>query len=95
MFLHAVKPGPANQSYGLQVEALAGVPKEVIRRAQSYLKVLEALQLEHDASPQAQLPLTVEAAEIDDALVNAVDALDPDSMTPREALDALYKLKDL
>ncbi len=95
VFLHAVKPGPANQSYGLQVAALAGVPKEVIRRAQSYLKVLEALQLEHDASPQAQLPLTVEAAEIDDALVNAVDALDPDSMTPREALDALYKLKDL
>ncbi len=95
VFLHAVKPGPANQSYGLQVAALAGVPKEVIRRAQGYLKVLEALQLEHDASPQAQLPLTVEAAEIDDALVNAVDALDPDSMTPREALDALYKLKDL
>ncbi|MCH8059390.1 MAG: DNA mismatch repair protein MutS [Proteobacteria bacterium] len=95
VFLHAVKPGSANQSYGLQVAALAGVPKEVIRRAQSYLKVLEALQLEHDASPQTQLPLTVEAAESDDALVNAVDALNPDSMTPREALDALYELKDL
>ncbi|MCH7821215.1 MAG: DNA mismatch repair protein MutS [Proteobacteria bacterium] len=95
VFLHAVKPGPANQSYGLQVAALAGVPKEVIRRAQSYMKVLEALQAEHGDSPQAQLPLTVEAPEIDDALGNAVDALDPDSMTPREALDALYKLKNL
>ncbi len=55
VFLHAVKPGPANQSYGLQVAALAGVPKEVIRRAQSYLKTLESLQAVHVDSPQGQL----------------------------------------
>jgi len=95
VFLHAVKPGPANQSYGLQVAALAGVPKEVIRRAKAYLKTLESLQTMQGENPQGQLPLTVEEPDVDDAIREAVDDLDPDTMTPREALDALYKLKDL
>ena len=95
VFLHAVKPGPANQSYGLQVAALAGVPKEVIRRAKAYLKTLESMQAEHGNSPQAQLPLTIEEPVVEDALRSAVDDLDPDALTPREALEALYKLKDL
>jgi DNA mismatch repair protein MutS len=95
VFLHAVKPGPANQSYGLQVAALAGVPKAVIRRAKAYLKTLESMQTEHGNSPQAQLPLTIEEPVADDALRNAVDDLDPDAMAPREALEALYELKEL
>ncbi len=95
VFLHAVKPGPANQSYGLQVASLAGVPKEVIGRARSYLATLESLQAAHGEGSQAQLPLSVEEPRADDALRDAVGALDPDSMTPREALEALYKLKDL
>ncbi len=96
VFLHAVKPGPANQSYGLQVAALAGVPPTVIKRARSYLKTLESQQAAHANNPQAQLPLGVEepAPEPDDELRQAVDALDPDSMTPREALEAIYRLKD-
>ena len=55
VFLHAVKAGPANQSYGLQVAALAGVPAEVIRRARRYLAGLEAQQRSTAAGPQAEL----------------------------------------
>lgn len=96
VFLHAVKPGPANQSYGLQVAALAGVPPVVIQRAKAYLKVLESQQAANASNPQGQLPLTIEEPAVEDsALQDAVAELDPDSMTPREALDALYKLKDL
>ncbi|MDH3491611.1 MAG: DNA mismatch repair protein MutS, partial [Gammaproteobacteria bacterium] len=95
VFLHSVRPGPANQSYGLQVASLAGVPNDVIRRAKSYLKSLESQQAVQAASPQGQLELSVGDASPDDPVRDAVDALDPDSMTPREALDALYKLKGL
>jgi len=95
VFLHAVKPGPANQSYGLHVAALAGVPKAVIRRARAYLKTLESMQATHGESPQGQLPLTIGEPAVDDVLRSAVDDLEPDSMTPREALAALYELKKL
>ena len=95
VFLHAVKPGPANQSYGLQVAALAGVPKEVIRRARIYLKSLESSQVAQGQSPQGQLDLSVDDAELDDVLREAVDEIDPDSMSPREALQTLYELKKL
>ena len=95
VFLHAVRPGPANQSYGLQVASLAGVPGDVIRRARSYLGTLESQQSAQIQNPQGQLPLNVDEAPVDDPMRTAVDALDPDSMSPREALDALYRLKDL
>ncbi len=95
VFLHAVKAGPANQSYGLQVASLAGVPNDVIRRAKSYLKTLESHQAEHSFNPQGQLSLSVEEPVDDDPVRSAVDELSPDTMTPREALDALYKLKNL
>jgi DNA mismatch repair protein MutS len=95
IFLHSVKPGPANQSYGLQVAALAGVPKDVIRRARSYLKTLESQRASLGDSPQGQLPLTVGETVVDNTLRDAVAELDPDSMSPREALAALYKLKGL
>jgi len=95
VFLHAVRSGPANQSYGLQVASLAGVPGEVIRRAKSYLNILESQQAAQSQNPQGQLELSVEGPREDDPVRTAVDALDPDSLTPREALDALYKLKEL
>ncbi len=95
VFLHSVKPGPANQSYGLQVASLAGVPKGVIKRARAYLKTLESQQAAHAANPQAQLDFNTPSLPEEDPLREAVDALDPDSMSPREALEALYKLKDL
>ena len=94
VFLHAVRPGPANQSYGLQVAALAGVPPHVIKRAQGYLKTLESLRAAHDDHPHAQLALDVVDAE-PDALREAIESLQPDTMTPRDALGVLYKLKEL
>ena len=95
VFLHAVKPGPANQSYGLQVAALAGVPKHVVQRARDYLATLESNQTALTQSPQAQLPLGRAGEPPTDTLRDALDELDPDAMTPRQALEALYKLKDL
>ncbi len=95
VFLHSVKPGPANQSYGLQVASLAGVPRSVIQRARAYLKTLESQQAAHAANPQAQLDFNSPQLPEEDPVREAVDALDPDSMSPREALDALYRLKDL
>jgi DNA mismatch repair protein MutS len=96
VFLHAVKAGPANQSYGLQVAALAGVPPNVIKRARLYLKMLESQKVAHGHgdNPQAQLALEV-LAEEPDRLRESLESIDPDSLTPREALAALYKLKDL
>ena len=95
VFLHAVKAGPANQSYGLQVAGLAGVPRHVVRRARDYLATLESHQLALTRTPQAQLPLGPAEEPETNALREALDELDPDSLTPREALAALYRLKDL
>ncbi len=93
VFLHAVKPGPASQSYGLQVAALAGVPDAVIRRAKSYLTMLETHQ--HEDNPQAQLAFTAPVEPASNALADAINAIDPDELTPRQALEALYRLKKI
>jgi len=93
VFLHAVKPGPANQSYGLQVAALAGVPPQVIKRARGYMATLESPQFHHSESPQAQLPLSAPSEA--NPLREQLAGIDPDSLSPRDALDALYKLKKI
>lgn len=108
VFLHAVQPGPASQSYGLQVAQLAGVPQTVIKAARKHLARLEAQAL--DATPQRDLfaaPADLYHEEPEDevlaaapnpalqALLGALDELDPDALTPREALDQLYQLKRL
>jgi DNA mismatch repair protein MutS len=97
VFLHAVKPGPANQSYGLSVASLAGVPPAVIRRARNYLKTLESQQVASSTGPQAQLDLGAPRAapEPADELRAALADIDPDALTPRAALDALYELRKL
>jgi len=96
VFLHAVEEGPASQSYGLQVAALAGVPKPVTRRAKKYLQMLE------DASVTrgSQTDLFVSSKEkepepADDLLREALAKINPDTLTPREALELLYRLKKL
>ncbi len=96
VFLHAVKAGPANQSYGLQVAALAGVPAQVIRRARRYLAGLEAGR-RNTAGPQTELALGPGSAAPDapDALREALAKLDPDELSPRAALAELYRLKKL
>ncbi len=94
VFLHTVKPGPANQSYGLQVAALAGVPRDVVALAKHYLPSLEpSLPSEH---PQAKLELWIAAEpESDDLVGQEFDEIDPDTMTPRDALDFIYRVKKL
>lgn len=93
VFLHAVKPGPASRSYGLQVAALAGIPRAVIRRARTYLEALETQQRVDHA--QSQLPFSTSAEPDVDALREALDDIDPDALSPREALETLYQLKKL
>jgi DNA mismatch repair protein MutS len=108
VFLHAVKEGPANRSYGLQVAQLAGVPREVITQARHYLEALESQRDQHDAasagrrSAQRELPLFAaappapkSAAPAPDALRTAVEAIDPDELSPKAALEALYRLRKL
>jgi DNA mismatch repair protein MutS len=89
VFMHAVKDGAADRSYGLQVAALAGLPQAVLQRARLRLEELES----RAPAPAAhrQLPLFSQR----DALRDALAALDPDSLSPREALDALYRLRAL
>ncbi|MGB5776963.1 MAG: DNA mismatch repair protein MutS, partial [Sedimenticolaceae bacterium] len=97
VFLHAVRDGPANQSYGLQVATLAGVPRKVIELARQRLAELEQAAQRHAAAESSQLslfqpsPSQVQA----DPLRARLDAIDPDQLTPRQALEALYELRTL
>jgi DNA mismatch repair protein MutS len=97
IFLHAVKEGPANQSYGLQVAALAGVPPRVITAAKKYLHELEKRSLQTPGSkPQQELLLELPSGEAEPhPAMDALAKLDPDALTPREALQKLYELRAL
>jgi DNA mismatch repair protein MutS len=97
VFLHAVKEGPANRSFGLQVAQLAGVPREVIGEARRYMALLEAGSLASQRAadaPQAVLPLFAAAAPAD-VLRQRLAAIEPDELTPRRALELLYELRQL
>jgi DNA mismatch repair protein MutS len=96
VFLHAVEEGPASQSYGLQVAGLAGVPKTVVRQAKKYLQLLEESSISRGAQPD----LFAKTAEIEsepdeDPLREEMAKVNPDELTPREALELLYRLKKL
>jgi DNA mismatch repair protein MutS len=96
VFLHAVKDGPANQSYGLQVARLAGVPRAVLTEARRYLRELE--QREHTTRPpvpQQELALAPVENETESALRRMLEGVDPESLSPRAALDVLFRLKEL
>jgi DNA mismatch repair protein MutS len=101
VFLHSVKEGPANQSYGLQVAALAGIPKSVTAQARRYLTELERERdaLRSHSSPQGELPLfapaTASVPPQESAALKALRAVDPNTLSPRDALDLLYRLKNL
>ena len=96
VFLHAVEDGPASQSYGIQVAALAGIPAAVLRDARRHLVRLE--NRETTAGGQGDLFAALPEPALDAAPHPAVDALhdlDPDALTPRQALERLYELKKL
>jgi DNA mismatch repair protein MutS len=104
VFLHDIQPGPASRSYGIQVARLAGMPAGVVAHARQALAALEARASEEarqvdlfaaapDAAPETAAAPTPPA--LPSAVESALDRLDPDAMSPREALDALYALKQL
>jgi DNA mismatch repair protein MutS len=99
VFLHAVKPGPANQSYGLEVAQLAGVPRPVIKRARQHLRRLEE---QSAAEPSPQLGLFSAPESPADCPPNEPSAseqrlktINPDELSPKQALELLYELKGL
>jgi len=95
VFLHAVEEGPASQSYGLQVAQLAGVPKAVVRNARRYLQMLEEASLSRAGQSDLFAAGKSEPLAEPDALRDALSAANPDELSPREALELLYKLKRL
>jgi len=97
VFLHAVQNGPASQSYGLQVAQLAGIPAAVIRAARKHLAELEAHSIQ--STPQFDLFASARNVEVTDEKVDpllvALDAIDPDALSPRDALQLIYDLKKI
>ncbi len=95
IFLHSVKDGPADRSYGLQVAALAGLPAKVIQAAQAYLEKLEQQSTPATVDqPQLELFTPEPQWEAHPAL-EILQETDPDELTPRQALELLYRLKKL
>jgi DNA mismatch repair protein MutS len=95
VFLHAVKEGPANQSYGLQVARLAGVPKMVIQDARRYLGELE--RRDHSARPsmpQQELALAPPRDPAAERLIAELDRVDADGLSPRDALALIFAFKE-
>ncbi|WP_295927040.1 DNA mismatch repair protein MutS [uncultured Xanthomonas sp.] len=100
VFMHAVKDGPANRSFGLQVAALAGLPRTTVAQARRRLAELEQRGGESHASQMAPQALDAPQqfglfAATPSAAQEALAALDPDELTPKQALEALYRLKSL
>lgn len=103
IFLHAVEPGPASQSYGLQVAQLAGVPTSVIDQAKHQLRLLErqgqetgvtapAITASHSTPQEAPLQNDL-FSQLPSATDERLASIDPDTLSPRDALNLLYELK--
>ena len=97
--MYTVQDGPADRSYGLQVAALAGIPPAVVQHAKQRLRQLEKPAA--TKAPAARARLTVPAPQLSlfapDAqpVIEALENIEPDTLTPRQALDFLYRLKGL
>ncbi|QCT18154.1 DNA mismatch repair protein MutS [Jejubacter calystegiae] len=94
-FMHSVQEGAASKSYGLAVAALAGVPKEVVKRARQKLRELEQISGNAAASQVDGSQMSLLAVEETSPAVEALESLDPDTLSPRQALDWIYRLKSL
>jgi len=93
-FMHSVQDGAASKSYGLAVAALAGVPRDVIKRARQKLRELETISSHTAAGTVEATQMTLLAEETSPA-VEALEALDPDTLSPRQALEWIYRLKNM
>ena len=102
VFLHEVIDGAADRSYGIHVAKLAGLPGVVIKRAEQVLSSLEndkknsnIKELADDLPLFASLREKEAAANVKPPVQTALEALNPDNLSPREALEELYKLKEM
>ena len=95
VFLHQIEPGPASRSYGVQVARLAGMPAALVRHARATLEALESKAQGSQAQVDLFAPPPAVPAAEPSALQREMAALDPDRLSPREALEALYRLKAL
>ena len=95
VFLHRVQDGPANRSYGLQVAALAGVPPVVIQQARQRLRLLERQMLRREGPARAAKPQLGLFSAAEQPVVAALAALDPERLTPEQALTELRRLQTL
>ncbi|MCP4009724.1 MAG: DNA mismatch repair protein MutS, partial [Proteobacteria bacterium] len=96
VFLYRLKAGPASKSYGIQVAKLAGLPASVTHMAQAKLKTLEAAQ--QPLSGQTEMAFSVPEAEVlplNPALIDRLEEIDPDQLSPKQAHDLLYELAAL
>jgi len=88
VFLHAVKDGPARQSYGLEVAKLAGIPNSVINEAKHYLQNLDSHN--HPSPPPVQ---QTDLFNMNKSLILEMSSINPDDITPIQALEILYRFK--
>ncbi|NMM10297.1 MAG: DNA mismatch repair protein MutS [Polaromonas sp.] len=95
VFLHHIEPGPASKSYGIAVARLAGVPAAVVNHAKHALNALETQQNESRAQVDLFAAPPETAGPEQSAVDKALGTIDPDTLSPREALDAIYQLKKL
>jgi DNA mismatch repair protein MutS len=97
VFLHDIQPGPASRSYGVQVARLAGMPAGLVRQARATLEALEAQQRSGEAQIDlfAAPPPAPSMPAAPSPLARALAAIDPDMLSPKDALEALYRLKAL
>jgi len=95
VFLHDIQPGPASRSYGVQVARLAGMPGTLVRQARATLEALETQQRATDAQIDLFAPPAPVAPRERSEVEAALARLDPDTLSAKDALDALYRLKSL
>jgi DNA mismatch repair protein MutS len=95
VFLHQLEPGPASRSYGVQVARLAGMPAAVVRQARATLEALEAKAEQGREQVDLFAPAPAAPAAEPSAVEAELARIDPDALTPREALEALYRLRGL
>ncbi|HET7546969.1 MAG TPA: DNA mismatch repair protein MutS [Usitatibacter sp.] len=95
VFLHRLEGGPADRSYGIHVAHLAGIPKEVVRAARRHLAELERQLRPGSTQPDLFAAAPEPPPERSYPALDALEEMDPDAMTPKEALEALYRLKKL
>ncbi len=95
VFMHHIQEGPANRSFGLEVAKLAGVPTGVLLHARQKLSELESQQIVESSHVSGEQVDLFSAPIAKSPVLSVLSEIDPDQMTPKEALDALYTLKTL